>query len=108
MSDFEAGEPVGFQLEDALEILERWNWWIIACSLLGAALGAGLCFVLPPHYESTTMILVEPQKVPEDFVRSTVNQEVDYQINSLRQRVTGHTSLNQLIENLGASRFDPD
>ena len=77
-------------------------------ALLGAALGAGLCFVLPPKYESTTTILVEPQKISEDFVRSTVNQEVGYQVNSLRQRVTGFASLNQLIENLGASRFDPD
>ena len=107
MSDFEVAESAGLQLEDAIEILERWKWWITAWALLGAALGLGLCFVLPPNYESTTMILVEPQKIPEDFVRSTVNQKVDYQINSLRQRVTGYTSLNQLIENLGASRFDP-
>jgi len=108
MSVFEAAEPAGFQLEDAIEILERWKWWIAAGALVGAALGAGLCFVLPPNYESTTTILVEPQKVSEDFVRSTVNQEVGYQINSLRHRVTGFASLNQLIENLGESRFDPD
>ncbi len=107
MSDFEAAEPTGFQLEDAIEILERWKWWIVLGALVGAALGVGLCFVLPPQYESTTTILVEPQKISEEFVRSTVNQEVGYQVNSLRQRVTGFTSLNQLIENLGASRFDP-
>ena len=108
MSDFEADESAALQLEDIIEILERWKWWIVVCALLGAALGVGLCFVLPPKYESTTMILVEPQKIPEDFVRSTVNQKVDYQVNSLRKRVTGFTSLNQLIENLGVSRFDPD
>jgi len=108
MTDFEADEPVGFQLEDAIEILERWKWWIVTGVLLGAALGVGLCFVLTPEYESTTVILVEPQKIPEDFVRSTVNQEVGYQIDSLYQRVTGHKNLTQLIENLGESRFDPD
>ena len=108
MSDFEADAPAALQLEDLIEIFERWKWWIAVCALLGVALGVGLCFVLPPKYESTTMILVEPQKIPEDFVRSTVNQKVDYQVNSLRKRVTGFTSLNQLIENLGVSRFDPD
>ncbi len=108
MSDFEAAEPAGFQLEDAIEILERWKWWIVVGALAGAALGGALCFVLPPEYEATTTILVEPQQIPQDFVRSTVNQEVGYQVNSLKHRVTGFASLNQLIENLGASRFDPD
>jgi len=108
MSDFEAVESAGFQLEDALEILERWKWWIVIGALAGAALGVGLNLVLPPEYTSTTTILVEPQKVPEEFVRSTVRQAVDHQVNSLRQRVTGFASLNQLIENLGESRFDPD
>ncbi len=42
MSDFEAVEPAGFQLEDAIEILERWKWWIAAGALVGAALGMGL------------------------------------------------------------------
>ncbi len=41
MSDFEAAEPAGFQLEDAIEILERWKWWILAAVLAGAALGWG-------------------------------------------------------------------
>jgi uncharacterized protein involved in exopolysaccharide biosynthesis len=108
MSNFEATEPTGFQLEDALEILERRKWWIAAGAMLGALLGVGLCFVLPPSYRSTTMILVEPQTVPEDFVRSTVDQEVGHQVDSLRQRVTGYENLNKLIDNLGTSRFDPD
>jgi len=108
MSEFEAVEPAGFQLEDAIEILERWKWWIVAGALVGAVLGMVLFLVLPPSYESTTTILVEPQQVSEDFVRPTMSQEVGYQINSLRHRVTGFKSLNQLIENLGESRFDPD
>ena len=56
----------------------------------------------------TTTIFVEPQKVSEAFVRSSVKQEVGYQINSLRHRVIGYTNLNQLIEKLGANRFDPE
>jgi len=107
MSDFEAAEPTGFQLEDAIEILERRKWWIAAGALLGALLGAGLCFVLPPEYEATTTILVEPQQIPEEFVRSTVNQEVNQQVKSLRHRVTGFSSLNQLIDNIGQDRLDP-
>jgi polysaccharide chain length determinant protein (PEP-CTERM system associated) len=108
MSDFETAEPAGFQLEDAIEILERWKWWILAGSLVGAVLGGLVTSALPPEYESTTTILVEPQQVPEDFVRSTVTQEVGYQINSLRPRVTGFASLHRLIENIGLSRFDPE
>ncbi len=108
MSDWEAAGPAGFQLDDALAILERWKWWILTGALVGAVFGTVLTFALPPEYESTTTILVEPQQIPEDFVRSTVNQDVGHQVNSLRHRVTGFASLNQLIENIGANRFDPE
>jgi len=108
MSDFEAAEPAGFQLEDGVEILERWKWWIAIGMLVGAALGFGVNLALPPEYESTTTILVEAQQVPQEFVRSTVNQGVNYQVNSLKHRVTGFSSLNQLIDKIGESRFDPE
>jgi len=108
MSDAESAGLAGFQLEDALEILERWKWWILAGALAGAALGTALTFVLPPEYQSTTTILVEPQQIPEDFVRTTVNQDVNQQVNSLRHRVTGFASLNQLIDEIGERRFDPE
>ena len=40
MSDFEAAEPAGFQLEDAIEILERWKWWIVRRSAGGRGAGS--------------------------------------------------------------------
>lgn len=97
----------GFQIEDVLEILERRKWWIVFGGIIGLALGTALYLLLPPQYESTTTIMVEPQRVPEAYVRSTVTVEVSQQLNTLQQRVTGYSSLDQLIENVGVEEIDP-
>jgi len=107
MSEFETDTPPAFQLEDAIEILDRRKWWIVPGAVVGLIAGAALNFALPPEYESSTTILVEPQQVPEDLVRSVVQLDVLQQIELLRHRVTGFTNLNQLVEKIGESRFDP-
>jgi succinoglycan biosynthesis transport protein ExoP len=96
-----------FQLEDAIEILERRKWWIVVGSLVGLALGGGLTFALPPKFESTTTIMVEPQRVPEAYVRSTVTLEVEQRVDGLQERVTSYASLNKLIDEIGEVRIDP-
>ncbi len=107
MSEFETAEPAGFQLEDAVEIVERWKWWLVIGTVAGLAVGAVANLLLAPQYEATTTILVQPQQIPEDFVRSTVNRGVNQQVNSLQHRVTSFSSLNQLIDHIGQERLDP-
>jgi polysaccharide chain length determinant protein (PEP-CTERM system associated) len=107
MSEFETEAPAGFQLEDAIEILDRRKWWIVPGVVGGLLIGTALTFALPPKYESSTTILVEPQEVPEFLVRSVVQQDVLQQIELLRHRVTNHTNLMQLVEKIGESRIDP-
>ncbi|MBW2543548.1 MAG: polysaccharide biosynthesis tyrosine autokinase [Deltaproteobacteria bacterium] len=107
MSEFEAEAPAGFQLEDAIEILDRRKWWIVPGVVVGLLIGTALTFLLPPKYASFTTILVEPQEVPENLVRSVVQQDVLQQIELLRHRVTGFANVSNLIEEIGASKIDP-
>ncbi len=107
MSDSEAQLMTGFHLEDAIEILERRRWWILLGSLCGLLLGFIAYLVLPARYESSTTILVEPQGVPESYVKSTVTLAVEERMYTLRERVTSYQSLNELIDRLGAQVLDP-
>ncbi len=106
MSEFDTAAPSAFQLEDALEILERRKWWIAIATAVGLVIGTALTFALPAQYEATTTILVVPQQVPEDFVRSAVALSVAQQIESLHHRVTTLPNLTRLIKEVGEERLN--
>ena len=63
--------------------------------------------MLPPRFQATTTILVEPQGVPKSYVESTVTLEIEQRLSTLQERVTSHSNLIQLIDVVGAQRLDP-
>lgn len=107
MSDSGSAAMGGFQFDDLLEILERWRGWILAAALGGCLAGFFAYLVLPASYLSSTTILVEPQNVPENYIKSTVTLAIDQRIYTLQERVTGYQSLNELIDKVGVERLDP-
>lgn len=103
MSEQKSGS---FGIEDVIEIVERRRWWLVLGAVVGAAIGAGAYFVLPARYVATTSILVEPQEVPKSYVETTVTLEIEQRLNSLNERVTSHSNLNDLIDLVGEQRLD--
>jgi uncharacterized protein involved in exopolysaccharide biosynthesis len=102
-----AQAPGGIGLSDVFEILGRWRWWIVVGAILGLLTGFGAYLVLPPRYQATTTILVEPQEVPKSYVESTVTLEIEQRLNTIQERVASHSNLTQLIELVGQKRLDP-
>lgn len=111
-----SGEPAGhgvaassgLQVEDLLEIVERRRWWLAGSAGVGLAIGLLLYLVLPSRYVASTTILVEPQEVPESYVKSTVTVDMEQRLSTLRERVTSFANLTELIDRVGAERIDPD
>ena len=99
---------IKFELRDLLEILDRRRRWIALGAAGGLAVGLLSWRLLPPSYEARTTIMVEPQGVPETYIRSTVTLALEQRIDTLRERVTSHDNLNALIEQIGSERLDPD
>ncbi len=97
----------GFQLEDAIEILERRRWWILLAAMSGLVIGFLSYLIVPAQYQSHTTILVEPQGVPESYIKSTVTVAVEQRLHTLHERVTSYSSLNELIDRIGTERLDP-
>jgi len=61
--------------------------------------GAGaLCVVLPESYRSSTLILVEGQKIPENYVQAVIGPSIEERLNSLQQQVMSRTVLTKMIE----------
>ena len=58
------------------------------------------CVVTPELYKSETTILIIPQSVPQDYVRSTVSVKVEQQLATIKQQVLSRTTLMKVMEEL--------
>jgi len=57
--------------------------------------------VLPESYRSSTLILVEGQKIPENYVQAVIGPSIEERLNSLQQQVMSRTVLTRMIEEFG-------
>ena len=63
------------------QLLAFWNsvrhyrGWIILGTVLFTLLGCTFVLLMPDRYKASTTILVDPQKVSEKYVSSTVNSD---------------------------------
>jgi len=85
---------------DYLDIALRRKWFIIIPFLAVMSVTIMLCFVLPKVYKASTTILVLPQNVPDDFVKTTVTMNPSEYLNILSQEIMSRTRLEQVIRDL--------
>jgi polysaccharide chain length determinant protein (PEP-CTERM system associated) len=76
----------------------RYHVAVPACLVLAAAIVA--CFVLPKKYRSTTLILVEQDRVPESFVARVSTETANRRLNTLRQEIQSRTRLEKVARDL--------
>jgi polysaccharide chain length determinant protein (PEP-CTERM system associated) len=67
-------------------------------TLLG---GLTYTLIIPKIYEAETLILVQRQKVPEDFVRAIVSSDLEDRLRTITQQVTSRTNLEGIIKEYG-------
>src|SRR5690242_19585029 len=82
-----------YSARDYVNVVKSRKWMLVSITLLiafGVAVGAKL---LPNHYEATTVILVDPKKVPENMVMSTVTSGVSDRLVSIREQILSTTRL---------------
>ena len=66
-----------FKLDYYINLIIKRRWLIIIPFSLAMIVGIYLAITLPKIYQASTLILVEPQSVPSNFVRSIVSTDVD-------------------------------
>jgi len=73
--------------------------WIALAIIFACVAGGGiLCVVWPESYRSSTLILVESQKIPEDYVKALIGPNIEERLNSIQQQVMSRTLLTQMIQ----------
>jgi succinoglycan biosynthesis transport protein ExoP len=86
------------EISDYLQIASRRKWWIILPALVVFSIMAVVSVNLPRYYKSQTVIGIDAQKVPTDFVRNTINADVVQRLQSISQEVLSRTRLQKLID----------
>jgi succinoglycan biosynthesis transport protein ExoP len=81
-------------------LFQRRKWWILCSVFTISSAVAGVSLILPKNYRSETLILVEPQKIPEDYVRATVTSDATDRLQTISEEIMSRTRLETIIHDL--------
>ncbi len=81
-----------------LAIAWRRKLWIVLPVILGTAVSFYLIKTLPKIYQSSTLILVEGQKVPQKIVEAAVTGTAEDRLSTIKQQVLSRSFLHRIIE----------
>jgi polysaccharide chain length determinant protein (PEP-CTERM system associated) len=90
-------ENNNFTIKDYAEIFWRRKWWFLLPVAFGVSLSTMYSYSLPAVFRSSTLILVEPQKIPESYVHPTVTSSVEERLNTISQQILSRTNLEKII-----------
>src|SRR5271169_6891129 len=92
------------ELPDLTEIkgiVRRRRWQFLVPFFCGWLLVWGASWVIPSTYRSGTLILVEQPSVPEKYVVSNIDLDIQHQLDSITQQILSRTRLLRIIDSLG-------
>lgn len=87
--------------QDFLNVIFRRKWLIVFTVFIILFGASAYCVIAPNLYESSTTILIIPQRVPEKFVSSTVTYSVEERLAATTDQILSRTRLLKVIDELG-------
>jgi polysaccharide chain length determinant protein (PEP-CTERM system associated) len=87
-----------FNYEFYFKIGLRRKWYMIIPLILSVAISFGVYKYLPKTYRASTLILVQPQRVPENYVRPTLTESVAERLNNISHEILNRTRLERVIK----------
>ena len=97
-------------VEDYFAILKRRGWMILIPALLAPIIAVGISYRMSPIYTSQTLVLIEPQTVPDTYVKPIIAEDLDSRLASMKEQILSRSRLEPIIErfNLGTPGMDMD
>jgi polysaccharide chain length determinant protein (PEP-CTERM system associated) len=81
-----------------LDVVQKRKYWIIVPFLTSVLVGLFYGLTAPRVYEASTLIMVETQRVPQEYVRSIVSATIEDRLKTITQQVTSRTNLEAIIK----------
>ncbi|HID29283.1 MAG TPA: hypothetical protein EYP19_04680 [Desulfobacterales bacterium] len=80
------------------EAFVRRLWYVVLPFFVLSLAAVGYSVRAPRVYKSSTLILVQPQEVPLDYVRPTVTSDARSRLNTLKEQVMSRPRLEEIIK----------
>ncbi len=93
--------------DQILEIIIRRRWLIVIPLCFFLTIGLFYTLTAPKTYKASTTILIQPQKVPTDYVQSIVTTDIGQRINTISQQILSRTNLEKIIKKYGLLKESP-
>ena len=95
----ESGAAIDFT--EIRVMFRRRRWQFLLPFFCGWVLVWGASWLVPSTYRSGTLILVEQPSVPEKYVVSNIDSDIQHQLDSITQQILSRTRLLRIIDGLG-------
>jgi len=89
------------EVRDYLEIFRRRMLPVILCAMGFLIFGIVFAHRQPDYYRSETMIMVDPQQVPSNYVQTTVSTNIQDRLSTIKEQVMSASRLQHIIDTLG-------
>lgn len=89
--------PRGSGLDRIWALWNRRKWLGVVLFLLPLTASTAVIMGLPDLYQSTALVMIERQQVPEAFVRPTVTSELEIRLHTISQEILSRSRLEALI-----------
>jgi polysaccharide chain length determinant protein (PEP-CTERM system associated) len=81
-----------------INLVLRRRWFVIIPFFIALIAGIYLAVALPKKYQAETLILIEPQRVPDNYVQAIVSSDLESRIATLKETILSRTNLLKIIE----------
>lgn len=88
-------------LSDLARAVWRRRVWFLVPVMLGAVAAVMVMKIMPPKYRAFTTVLVEPQKVPADYVKPTVTSNIEERLRTIEPQIKNRDNLERIIREVG-------
>jgi polysaccharide chain length determinant protein (PEP-CTERM system associated) len=92
--------------DDYLEMLRRRRWMLLIPTVVFCGGTYLISLALPNQYTSRTLVLVEQQKVPDNYVKSVVTEDIGQRLGTMQEQILSRTRLQPIIDKFGLFKKD--
>ena len=88
----------GISLQYIKAALRRRFWYVVIPFFVISISSVVYCIWAPKTYRSISLILIQPQEVPKDYVKTTVTSKVKARLNAITEKIMSRSRLEALIK----------
>ena len=88
----------GFSVDRIWAIVRKRRWLIIIPFMIAMIAGITLAIRLPKVYQASTLIFIQPQKVPTSYIQSIVSTDISSRLDTISQQILSRTNLEKIIK----------